>query len=237
MNPLPRGISFGTIVGLSALALAARPAAAGVIAPGESVLLPAADFAEPRGVLVAEQAIPFALPYRSNTGVSGGTISGQLDGSVYQDPFDGTLTFAYSVLVSDAGVRGSRLVVDGFGGAGADVSGRLTGASAAFFSALGTDGGSVEIANPPGVPGGPPILVVRTTATAFDAGGTANVWIDLDRLPAGTGEGDVGGVFRPAGGPVAVPLPPAAFSAAGVALAGGLIALARRRPAVNGRVP
>src|SRR4051794_37330256 len=211
VNPIPtpaRPISpmcRRLLVALAAL-LFLGPAAvarAGMLAPGQSLTIATSDFVEPRGVLVAEQEVPFSLRYTpvvvsAAPGESGG---GTLFGSVYRDPFDQTLTFVYNAQLNDGSPIGAaRLLVDGFRGLRTDVTARLAGADAARVSRLAEPLPGIEAASYAGPTGGTPLLVVHTNATSFDAAGAASFGADF---PVGaapfplTGTADIAGVLQP----------------------------------------
>ena len=165
---------------LFALAGAAAPStsSAGLISPGETAGVRAADFSEPRGVLLAEQSVPFTLHFGATQSLTapGSAVTGTLFDSVYQDPADSTLTFVYNArldLPPDGAETGgvlkfSRLNVGGFKGFSTDLSGELQGADAAVL-ARSKDGGTVALRSARGAPGGFPLLVVKTDATDFDS--------------------------------------------------------------------
>ena len=220
------------------LLIAAGTARAGVLAPGQSMTIATSDFVEPRGVLVAEQALPFSLRYTPvvTSAAPGEMGGGTLFGSVYRDPFDQTLTFAYNAVLADSSPIGaSRLLVDGFSGLQTDVTARLPGADAARVSRLAEPLPGIEAASYAGPLGGTPLLVVKTNTTAFDAAGMASFGADF---PAGiapfplAGTAEIPGVFQPAGrAPAAAPRPPAlATSVAGFLACAAASSLCRRGP-------
>jgi len=227
-----------TLIALAALLLLMTTGTghAGVLAPGQSMTIATSDFAEPTGVLVAEQALPFSLRYTPvvTSAAPGEMGGGTLFGSVYRDPFDQTLTFAYNAVLADASPIGaSWLLVDGFRGLQTDVTARLPGADAARVSRLADPLPGIEAASYAGPLGGTPLLVIKTNATAFDASGTASFGADF---PAGiapfplAGTAEIPGVFQPAGpAPAAAPLPPAlATSVAGFLACAAASVLCRR---------
>jgi hypothetical protein len=226
------------LIALAAALLLLGPAAgarAGMLAPGQSLTIATSDFVEPRGVLVAEQELPFTLRYTPVvvSAAPGDSGAGTLFGSVYRDPFDQTLTFVYNAQLNDgAPIGAARLMVDGFRGVQTDVTARLAGADAARVSRLADPLPGIEAASYAGPTGGTPLLVVRTNATSFDAAGAATFAADF---PVGiapfplTGTADIAGVFQPAAGPAsAVPLPRALSTSVAAFAACGAASLLRR---------
>lgn len=235
----------------AALALAAAPAAtvsAGLVEPGQTVTLTSSDLAPLGGSKLDEASAPFTIDYGSADPATGfdGTLRGVLRSAVYQT--GPTLTFVYDVdLRPTDGVGGaaerSDLWVSAFAGRTTDVSGSLD-YEELIKATRSADGSALRLqSDTPGL-GGPPVLIVRTDATAYDTGGRAT-YLAGDELagPDGsarlvTGSADLTGLLAPAGGlaepplpgpkPPAIPLPPAAYSGFGVLLAMALIAATRR---------
>jgi hypothetical protein len=233
------------ILGVSLL-LAPAAASAGLVSPGQTVSLHSSDLLPPTGVELATKATPFVIHYGPADPAIGftGDLTGTLDSTVYRD--GGKLTFVYHVNLNDgSGVsgaaEGSNLSVWSFGGFKTTVAGALE--SEEFIQASRSkDGKMVQLSgNTPGL-GGPPTLVVKTNATAYDAGGNASYFAsdEVSTLTRASqtfsGTAMIDGTFRPVGGevlppgppPTAIPLPPAAYSGLGVLLAMGLLAATKR---------
>lgn len=226
-------------------ALAAPSAVrAGLVPAGQTIPFDSATYTDPAGFPVAESDVPFTLQYHPNASFNGflGTIDGTFSSAVVRDVLDNTLTFSYSIsLQSPAGTSGlgesTRLTVAGFGNGSTDLTGWLRSQSTAMLS-RSSDGANVEIASVKAGAGGSLLLSVKTTATNYDALGTANFFAS-DHFAHDTGDvwpasadASFTGVFRPTGEtPAAVPLPRGAFSGAGVLIACALIAAGQRRRA------
>jgi hypothetical protein len=230
--------------------LAPAAASAGLVSPGQTVGLESVDLPAPGGALVATGSVPFAIDYGPSTPATGspaypGTLAGTLHNAVYRGT-DGRLTFVYDVdltSTADGGTaaEGSELRVGSFKGFSTDVGGALDFENL-FAASRSADGATLRLASDtPGL-GGPPTLVVRTDATAYDRRGSAT-YSAADELstPDGSsnlyaGQATVTGLFRPTGDgtlppatpPNAIPLPPAAYSGLGLLLAMGMIVAARR---------
>jgi hypothetical protein len=246
MEPSPVKQSSGrpwlmAAVVLSSLAATVTTRAGVLLAPGGSSTIHSSDYLEPRGLLLAEQDLPFTIGYRypATNGVVG-TLPGTLIGTVLRDRGDNTLTFIYDARLDadpppgapNGTTGGSRLTLSGFAGHSTDLSGILASGLDATVS-RSADGDGVTVAGPSGYP----LLVVHTNATTFDAGGTAR-FAAADRFDASsasaaadglaTGTADIGGTFRPTQATVAVPLPPAAYTALGGVVGCGIVACVRR---------
>lgn len=237
---LPAAVPAVLALVAACLAPAAR---AGVLAPGETSTVRPADYVEPRGLLLAEQDLAFTLTYVDPaTGDTVASLPGTLIGTVLRDPGDNTLTFVYNARLDaapppgapDGTAGGSALTLFGLAGRSTDASG-LLGSGLDATASRSADGDGVALAGP----GGYPLLVVHTDATTFDAGGAAR-FVAADRFITGSAAGsmevmaqgtaEVAGTFRPTGqaAVVAVPLPPAAWTALGGAAGCGIVALVRR---------
>jgi hypothetical protein len=254
---------------LALVLLPALSAPGGLVQPGQSVSLLASDVPTPGGTLLEKKTSAFAIDYGepAKPFSFSGKLTGTLRSAVYSDR--GHLTFVYDIdLNGQPGISGaaeaSRLSVGSFRSFKTSVFGAMDfeelvrGSRSRDGSQVWLDGTS------PGM-GGPPRMIVRTDATAYDANGKASFYA-ADEVPTLSGArlaaGGVNftGIFRPvmevaapsppplpptsSGGPSAgsgsgtgvpsapsptpIPLPPAAYSAIGVLLAMGLIALTRR---------
>ena len=218
---------------------APAPAWAVELAPGQGTQITPEDgpLILPTGPRLAQQVVPFDLDF-SQPGDEGGLSdlrgTGTLTGSVYGDPGTGGLVFVYDVDTDDASFSGaepggefSRLVVAGFTGFRTDVTGNASsGGDPLANLARSANGDTLRAEYGEGL-GGPPLLLIATDATAFDAGGTANFTARDEFLV--TPQNDVvirertvqlAGVYRPI-----VPEPSAAWAA----LAGAAALLRRRR--------
>jgi hypothetical protein len=234
----------------SALLVPVSAGRAGVVRPGETVVVSDLDLTMPEGAVLAQSVLPFALTYEPSGGGSlldfDGTVGGTLTSTVVREAATGTLAFVYDVDFSgDAGADASEasvLTVGGFGAFATDVTGALDFESVILASRAEDAGSAVQLSSDdPGL-GGAPKLVVRTDATAFAATGTARFFAgdelavltpDGLSLEVAAGTAEVAGIFQPAaddgtggGGATPIPLPPAALiGLATMAFAGA----ARRR--------
>jgi hypothetical protein len=215
------------------------PAWAVELAPGQGRQITPKDgpLTLPSGPRLAQQSVPFDLNF-AQPGDEGGLSdlqgTGTLTSSVYRDPDTGGLVFVYDVDTDDASFSGaepggefSRLIVGGFTGFRTDVTGNASsGGDPLANLARSADGDTVRADYGEGI-GGPPLLIIATDATAFDAGGLASFTARDEFLV--TPDNDVvlrettvnlTGIYRPI-----VPEPSAAWAA----LAGAAVLLRWRR--------
>ncbi|MDB5294479.1 MAG: hypothetical protein JWO31_462 [Phycisphaerales bacterium] len=232
---------------LCSLLLAPALASAGAVDPGQSIPVDSVDLMLPAGSALAETSSAFAIDYAATDRPTAGTLKGVLRSAVYD--VGGSLTFVYDVDVLDAAgfseaAERSELTVSSFAKAKTAVTGGLD-FEALVRASRSADGSRITLASDtPGL-GGPPVLIVKTDATTYDAGGRATFAVaDEVSGPYGQdwiagGTASIAGLLRPtivaapvdpapSAGPTPIPLPPAAYSGLGVMLAMGLIAATRR---------
>jgi hypothetical protein len=233
----------------------ATQASAGVVEPGETVVLDSRELPAPAGRVLAQAVLPFSIDYEPADGVGdfldfSGTLEGTLTSTVVRDESRGTLTFLYDVDLdrlngADADASdASALIVDGFDTFTTDVAGILDREHVILASRT-KDGGTVKLSSDdPGL-GGAPRLVVRTDATDFAPTGTARFFAG-DELPVRTPDGleielasgtaIVGGTFQPVDAPppppTPIPLPPAVWSGIVGLIGVGIATASRRRVSV-----
>src|SRR5688500_18821939 len=118
----------------TALVLVGAPAShAGVVRPGETVVVTDAELTMPEGAVLARSVLSFSIDYEASGSGSfvefGGTTGGPLTSTVVRDGLTGTLVFVYDVDYSgDAGANASEasvLTVNGFAPFATDVTGAL----------------------------------------------------------------------------------------------------------------
>jgi hypothetical protein len=191
------------------------------IPPGGSVLLDDAA-ALPTGPRLAQKVQPFTLNFArpGDEGVSPDPVAdGILTSSVYRNPDTGALTFVYDIDVErefQTTDEASRLTLGSFAGFLTNVEGDFGELSSGFTASRSADGATVVGQTSLGQ-GGPPLLIIRTDATAFDESGTANYFAAAEFVIGGdqverTAEANFAGTYRP------VPEPGAAAALAGIAL-------------------
>ena len=229
--------SFPAVAPALVVLAGAAVAPAGVVRPGETVVVSDLELTMPEGAVLARSVIPFAVEYEANGGSFiefGGTTSGVLTNTVVRDEQTGTLAFVYDVDFSgDAGADASEasvLTVGGFAPFATDVTGTLDFETVILASRT-DDAADVRLSSDDAGLGGAPKLVVRTDATDFAATGTARFFAgdelavmtpDGFSLEFAAGTAELSGTFQPAeagggggdgdGGATPIPLPPAAWS-------------------------
>ena len=235
---------------VAALSLFLAPAAAsaGLVEPGQTISLSSSDIVPIGGSKLDQKSTAFAINYGAADLANDfdGTLRGVLHSSVYRT--GDALTFVYDVdLLGTGGVGGaaerSDFWVSAFTGISTNVNGSLD-YEELIKASRSADGSQVRLqSDTPGL-GGPPVLIVRTDAVAYDANGRAT-FLAGDELsgPDGsarlvTGTATLTGLLGPAVDgieppppgpkPPAIPLPPAAFSGFGVMLAMAMIRATRR---------
>ena len=230
-----RSIAAAVTAGVSLLALT-TPARAGVVHPGETVVVNDLDLTMPEGDVLALSVLPFSIVYEAGVGGSfvefGGTAGGTLTNTVVRDSATGTLTFVYDVdFAGEGGADASEasvLTVSGFGAFATDVTGTLDFESVILASRPDDDASAVQLSSDDAGLGGAPKLVVRTDATEFAATGIARFFAgdelavltpDGSSLEFAAGTAEVSGTFQPAAadegggaGGTPIPLPPAALT-------------------------
>ena len=235
---------------VAALGLTGLSASAGVVRPGETVVVSAADSVSIDGTVLAQTTVPFTISYQP--GSTGqfidfpGTVEGSLTSLVVRDTDRGTLLFVYDIDLDDTSLadasEASALTVEGFAAStGTIVEGAMDFESV-LLASRNEDGSAVRLSSDdPGL-GGAPRLIIDTDATAFDAGGTTRFFAGDElavRTPDGpeqelvAGTAVIGGTFRPvvegpAPAPNPIPLPPAAWSGIALLGAGALTRLRKR---------
>jgi len=226
------------IVTLLSLLLVPGTVIGGIINPGDTAsTLHSSSFAGPTGTLLAEKQTPFTIDYGADPEVG---FDGKLNGTLHSAVYDvgGKLAFFYDVDFDpanfiDGASEQSELQATDFAGFETTVSGQLDFEEVAKAARSGDGSQVVLFSDSPGL-GGAPALLVETDAMAYDENGTINFFAaDEIGTANGTrrtsGSALIEGVYQPsAGGPTAIPLPPAAYSGLGVLLAMGLVMRFRR---------
>jgi len=222
----PRAIAAAA----TTLSLTAAGAFAGMVHPGETVVINEDGLTMPEGAVLAQSVLPFSIAYEADAGSFldfDGNATGVLTNTVLRDEQTGTLVFVYDVDLAGEGdtdaSEASILTATGFAGFSTDVTGTLDFETVVLGSRT-DDGADVKLSSDdPGL-GGAPRLVVRTDATAFDDTGSAKFFAGDElavRTPDGVsiefaaGSAVLFGTFEPAADeapPTAIPLPPAVWS-------------------------
>ena len=247
----PNRTATAAVMGFVAAAFAGGEwTLAGVVEPGETVVVNGTDSVSLEGPVLAKSTLPFSIIYQPGGPGEfvdfGGKVEGTLTNMVVRDADRGTLVFVYDVDLdggpgdADAS-EASTLTVGGFGKFRTNVDGALDFESV-ILASRGPDGSELKLtSDDPGL-GGAPRLVVRTDATDFDDAGTTSFFAADElavRTPDGletelaAGTAVIGGTFRPidvgpAPAPNPIPLPPAVWSGALALGAAGASRVMRR---------
>lgn len=212
--------------------LGTATANASLVGPGETVTFTdIQDFVVPPGTLLAQSTKTFTIDFKDENGDLLESGDGTLHSQVLRRD-DGKLTFVYNFEVlgpgggGPIGEEGGDAKVSAFGGFSTDVSGIFQHGGSPFpVISRSNDGDTITFGGAGG--GAPtasaPLIVIGTDATKFDAKGHASI-TGIDEFGGevvhtiGSGTADVSGTFQPIrdGGPVTVPLPPAAYPGLGM---------------------
>jgi hypothetical protein len=236
-------------LGLSAAALALGvllgPSAwAGLLGPGQSIIVPADEYEPPQGTLLAERSRVITVVYDPGqyTFAPGFDPSFDLElrSQVLRDATTKRLTFVYAVyqMAPDPALDSERslLRVSSFAGFAADATGLLATGAGPSVLARSLDGASITIDELMTGQAGSPILVVRTDANSFDDQGTGFLLqsteftlFDGDNalITNAHANAPLSGLYPPV-----IPLPAAAWT--GLAML-GLMGLMRRRMTGQGK--
>lgn len=217
------------------------------VAPGGTVSIdPFIKFVPPSGTVISEMTKKFTMDFSDDNGLVHIPANGTFLTQVLRRD-DGKLTFLYDLDVltasgSNIGEEGGNTKYSAFGDFTTVVSGKYQdGGNPGPVISRSSDGNTLTFA---GAGGGEPtanspLLVVETNATNFDSEGhTSLTWFDETGNPdtqngpgliGVKGTAELSGVFEPVheSGPVAVPLPSAAYG--GLAMLSGIVVTSLRR--------
>ncbi len=216
------------------------------VTPGQTVSIdPFIKFVPPSGTVVSETTKKFTMDFSDDKGLVHIPANGTFLTQVLRRD-DGKLTFLYNIEVltsdgGDIGEEGGSTQYSAFGDFTTIVSGQFQhGGNPGPVISRSSDGNTLSFGGEGhGEPTAQsPLLVVETDATEFDSNGhTSLTWFDEtgdpDPLDPGfttiKGTADFSSVFEPVheSGPVAVPLPPAAYG--GLAMLAGIVVTRIRR--------
>jgi len=215
-----RSFSWLSIAAL--VLLPATPASAGLVRPGQTVNLLADNVPMPTGTLLERKSTDFTIDYGPLTVPfnDSAKLQGTLFSAVYRGR-SGRLTFVYDIdldnnsnTLSGGAAEASELRIGSFKSFKTTVFGTMD-FEQVIRGSRSRDGSQVWLTSTaPGL-GGPPRMVIRTDATAYDANGHAS-FLAADEIPTlsgsrmASGMANFGGMFRPITITAPPPPPPTA---------------------------